>query len=133
MLSNNVSTISVGGITYPFKCDLVVLEKIQDKYEDLVKVEDGLRGFIPARDADGVIDRTAGIMTLPNVGMVCQIMTWMVEEGIEITGQNLEAPDPTFWKRQDELTLSELGLIAFTDFEECIGGRGRKKKTSRKK
>ena len=51
MLSNNVSTLKLGGIEYPFKCDLIVLEKVQEKYEDLVKVEDGLRGFIPRIDA----------------------------------------------------------------------------------
>ena len=34
---------------------------------------------------------------------------------------------------QDELTLSELGIIVYTDFEECIGGRGRKKKTTKQK
>ena len=72
-------------------------------------------------------------MTLPNVGMVCQILTWMVEEGVEITGSEIEVPDPSFWKRQDELTLSELGIIVYTDFEECIGGRGRKKKTTKPK
>ena len=133
MLSNNVSTLKLGGIEYPFKCDLIVLEKVREKYEDLVKVEDGLRGFIPRIDADGVIDRSIGNMTLPNVGMVCQILTWMVEEGIEITGSEIEVPDPNFWKRQDELTLSELGIIVYTDFEECIGGRGRKKKTTKPK
>ena len=133
MLSNHVSTLKLGGIEYPFKCDLIVLEKVQEKYEDLVKVEDGLRGFIPRIDADGVIDRSIGNMTLPNVGMVCQILTWMVEEGIEITGSEIEVPDPNFWKRQDELTLSELGIIVYTDFEECIGGRGRKKKTTKPK
>ena len=65
--------------------------------------------------------------------MVCQILTWMVEEGVEITGSEIEVPDPNFWKRQDELTLSELGIIVYTDFEECIGGRGRKKKTTKQK
>ena len=34
MLSNNVSTLKLGGIEYPFKCDLIVLEKVQEKYED---------------------------------------------------------------------------------------------------
>ena len=29
MLSNNVSTLKLGGIEYPFKCDLIVLEKVQ--------------------------------------------------------------------------------------------------------
>ena len=35
--------------------------------------------------------------------------------------------------RDVSLALSELGIIVYTDFEECIGGRGRKKKTTKPK
>ena len=42
--------IELSGEKYPIKCDILVLERIQDKYEDLSEFENGLNGFTPAVD-----------------------------------------------------------------------------------
>lgn len=37
--------IELSGEKYPIKCDILVLERIQDKYEDLSEFENGLNGL----------------------------------------------------------------------------------------
>ena len=48
-----MNMIVLSGKEYPIKCDNLVLEKIQDKYEDLGKYENMLNGFVPELDEDG--------------------------------------------------------------------------------
>ena len=49
--------IELSGEKYPIKCDILVLERIQDKYEDLSEFENGLNGFTPAVDENGEYKR----------------------------------------------------------------------------
>ena len=48
-----MNMIVLSGKEYPMKCDNLVLEKIQDKYEDLGKYENMLNGFVPELDEYG--------------------------------------------------------------------------------
>ena len=89
------------GVSYPYKCDLVVLEKIQDRVGDLVVAEDKIRGFLPRIDSDGVMDRSTGRNVPPDIGLTVDALTWMIEEGIEITGEELTAPTAQELKQQD--------------------------------
>ena len=41
--------IELSGEKYPIKCDILVLERIQDKYEDLSEFENGLKRLYPSR------------------------------------------------------------------------------------
>ena len=45
--------IELSGESYPIKCDLLVLEKIQDEYGDLSDFENKLTGFVPDIDEYG--------------------------------------------------------------------------------
>lgn len=112
---------------YAIKCDLVVLEKIQDKEGDLLVAEDKLRGFKPRVDSDGVIDRTIGNWTVPDISLVTNSLFWMLEEGRAITEGDYDIPSVDDLKRQDEYTATELALIVWQEFENCIGGRKKKK------
>ncbi len=70
ILSNeNMNEFTLLGQTYPLRCDLIVLEKIQDYVGDILEAEDKLRGFKPRTDSDGVIDRTIGNWTIPDIGL----------------------------------------------------------------
>jgi len=133
MLEDKIKEFELDGKKYPYKCTMLVLEKIQDMVGDLVLAEDKLRGFVPRVDSDGVIDRTEGRFTLPDVRIVCQSLVWMVEEGIEITESEEKPLTDKDLKRQDEYTLNELALIAFREFEECVAGKKSKKKAQAKK
>ena len=48
-----MNMIVLSGKEYPMKCDNLVLEKVQDKYEDLGKYENMLNGFVPELDEYG--------------------------------------------------------------------------------
>ena len=119
--------------TYPLRCDLVVLEKIQEMVGDILVAEDKLRGYVPRVDADGVIDRSIGNFTVPDITVVVQSLVWMIEEGLTMTGEDGEAPSVTDLKTQDEYTITELALIAFTEFESCISGSKKKRKKQAQK
>ena len=121
--------IEFDGVKYPYKCSNVVLEKIQKATGDLMKANDLLTGFRPKVDEDGVVDRTEGTRTFPDVSLVADSLAWMIEEGIEISKSELTAPTALEIKRQDEYNLQDLAVIVFTEFNECIAGKKTKKKT----
>ena len=52
-----IKYIELSGEEFPIKCDILVLEKIQDKYEDLSEFENKLNGFTPAVDENGEYKR----------------------------------------------------------------------------
>ena len=52
-----VKHITLSGKEYPYKCDLVVLEKIQEEYSDIGDFENKISGFTPSRNEDGTIER----------------------------------------------------------------------------
>lgn len=122
------------GNSYPYKCDLAVLEKIQNRTGDLIIAEDMLRGFKPRVDADGVMDRSTGNYTLPDIGLVVDSLIWMIEEGIDISGEELKAPAAVDLKRQDQYALNDLAKIVFDEFEYALAPKDKKKslKTNRK-
>lgn len=134
ILSNeNMTEFTLLGQTYPLRCDLIVLEKIQDYVGDILEAEDKLRGFKPRTDSDGVIDRTIGNWTIPDIGLTTKAIFWMLQEAKAVTSGSYEIPSLETLKQQDEYTIQELALIAFREFEDCISGKKKKKKGQSKK
>ena len=85
--------IELSGEKYPIKCDILVLERIQDKYEDLSEFENGLNGFTPAVDENGEYKRNeegrlVGFYGEPKIETLRDALEWMVQEGIEIEREN---------------------------------------------
>lgn len=133
MFDEKLKEFELNETVYPYKCSLLVLDRLQREVGDLVEVEDKLRGFIPKVEEDGLIDRTIGRFTMPNVDITCKALSWMIEEGIEITGSDLTAPTPKDLMRQEEYSLTELAPIVFNEFEECVIGKKSKKRKNTKK
>ena len=133
MFESGVKEFELNGKTYPYKCSLLVLEKLQDRYGDLIEIEDKLRGFVPKVDADGVVDRTSGRFTLPDIGIVCQSLIWMIEEGIDITGAEIEPLTEKELKRQEDYPVIQLAQFPFAEFEECVAGKKSKREKAPEK
>ena len=120
------------GDSFPIRCDLLVLEKIQDKVGDIMDAENEIRGFKPRVDSDGVVDTTTGRWTIPSIGLVTQALVWMMEEARAVTNGQYSIPSVTDLKQQDEYTIGELATIVYKEFSSCIAGK-KKRKNNRKK
>lgn len=125
MFENDVKEFEFNGTVYPYKCTMLVLEKIQQFTGDLMTAEDKLRGFRPKIDADGVMDRLAGTYTLPDIELVAKSLCWMIEEGIEITGSDIEPLKENDLKRgwRDEYSLVEVAILVAGEFGACVSGK----------
>lgn len=120
------------GDSFPLRCDLLVLEKIQERVGDIMDAENEIRGFKPRVDSDGVVDTTVGRWTIPSIGLVTQALVWMMEEARSVTNGQYAIPSITDLKQQDDYTINELATIVYREFSSCIAGK-KKKKINRKK
>ena len=119
------------GDSFPIRCDLLVLEKIQEHVGDIMDAENEIRGFKPRVDSDGVVDTTVGRWTIPNISLVTQSLVWMMEEAREITNGQYAIPSVKDLKQQTDYTIGEMATIVYKEFSSCIAGK-KKKKTRRK-
>lgn len=129
----NMTRFDFRGDSFPLRCDLLVLEKIQNKVGDIVDAENKIRGFVPRVDADGVIDTTAGHWTIPDIALVAQSLVWMMEEAKDVTGGRYDIPSAKDLKQQDDYTINDLAKIVYTEFSSCIAGKKKKKMTRKSK
>lgn len=121
--------IELSGIKYPFKCDMLVLERIQDKYKDLAEFENKFSGFVPGVDEDGEYTRNeagkiVGYYGEPNMEALGDLLEWTIEEGIEIErdehGSEMELPDRKKLIRSVDLAPRELMEILRKEFSRCF-------------
>ena len=121
--------IKLSGVKYPFKCDILVLERIQDKYKDLAEFENKLSGFIPGVDEDGEYTRNdegriIGYYGEPNMEALGDFLAWTIEEGIEIekeeSGAEMEIPERKKLIRSVDLAPRELMEILRKEFSRCF-------------
>ena len=134
ILSDETMTkFSFKGDSFPLRCDLLVLEKIQNHVGDIMDAENEIRGFKPRVDSDGVVDTTTGRWTIPSIGLVTQSLVWMMEEAREITNGQYSIPSVKDLKQQDDYTISELATIVYKEFSSCIAGKKKKKNRNTKK
>ena len=121
--------ITLSGIEYPIKCDMLVLEKIQDKYKDLAEFENKLSGFVPGVDENGEYTRNdegriIGYYGEPNMEALGDFLAWTIEEGIEIekeeSGAEMEIPERKKLIRSVDLAPRELMEILRKEFSRCF-------------
>lgn len=110
---DKLNHITLSGEEYPIKCDMLVLERIQEEYGSLAKFERDIIGWEPVLDANGnvviqenaepvldengepvfdengdaVLNKKMDIKRkskLPSVKAVNDALFWMISEGLEI-------------------------------------------------
>lgn len=127
--------IELSGTSYPFKCDMFVLERIQEEYGDLGDFENRLSGFIPSKDENGKPKRNKegyilGTYGIPDIKTVNKALYWMVSEGLEIEAdeQSKEhrAVDEKFLVRQVDISPKELGQLLQEEFARCFERKNEK-------
>lgn len=129
---SEMAKFSFRGDSFPIRCDLLVLEKIQEHVGDIMDAENEIRGFKPRVDSDGVVDTTTGRWTIPSIGLVTQSLVWMMEEARAVTNGQYQIPSVQDLKQQDDYTINELATIVYKEFSSCIAGK-KKRKNNRKK
>ena len=106
--------IELSGEKYPIKCDMVVLEKIQNKYINMTEFENGLTGFVPAQE----------------IKMLNDALFWMVKEGEEIKAEEESRPvnevDRNKILRKIDIPPKDLGTLLHEEFQRCFERKNEK-------
>ena len=112
--------IELSGEKYPIKCDMLVLEQIQDKYTDLSDFENRISGFKPNITEDGTPETTEeglikGVSGPPDMKALQDGLIWMIREGIDIEKEENEKDYPELTDKQlirrIDIQPKELGRI----------------------
>ena len=127
--------IELSGEKYPIKCDMVVLEKIQNKYMNMNEFENGLTGFVPAQDEAGEYKRNKdgyllGVYRTPEIKMLNDALFWMVKEGEEIKAEEESRPvnevDRNKILRKVDIPPKDLGTLLHEEFQRCFERKNEK-------
>lgn len=93
MLEKELNTITLSGKEYPIKCSILVLEKIQDKYETLENFEDALSIFENTKEDEEIK------VKFPKMTALCDALYWMIQEGEDIVAEE-ENRKPVKYRRE---------------------------------
>lgn len=115
--------IEMSGRQYPLKCDLVVLEKIQEKYGNIEEFENRIMTWKPVSKPDekGMV---RAVEKFPDIQAVNDALFWMVCEGEEILAdkekRTPEKISRTDTARKADMTLEELADRLHGEFLNCF-------------
>ena len=133
--------INIAGTEYPIKCDLYVLERIQDEYGSVEKFEDGIKniyikdGMVPKLDEDKkpVLDENGEKIMIPgkvpeykypNMKMLSFGLELMINEGIDIQNEETETKMEHVTARKlvqrMEYTVNDLSSILLKEYTNCF-------------
>lgn len=90
-----LNSIKLGDKVFPFKCDNLVLEELQDEFGTLDDFEKKLNGWIPVLDENGIQrknDKGEGLFKVvePSMKAINFSLTRMIREGVEIANETAE-------------------------------------------
>ncbi len=121
--------IELSGEKYPVKCDLVVLEKIQDEFGSLDVFEKKIYPWIPVLDEAGekIRDENGNVETefqMPDIPTVNTALFFMVNEGEEIAAEK-EGREPRSYSRNEiarkvDISPVSLALKLHTEYYRCF-------------
>ena len=132
--------IELSGEKYPIKCDILVFERIQNNYEDLVGFGNGLYVNTPGGGENGEGERNdegrlVGFYGEPKIESLRDALEWMVQEGIEIereNGKEIQEVSGKTLTRKVDMAPKELAEILHAEFARCFR-RKNPKTTQREK
>lgn len=121
--------IELSGEKYPVKCDLVVLEKIQDEFGSLDVFEKKIYPWIPVLDEAGekIRDENGNVETefqMPDIPTVNTALFFMVNEGEEIEAEK-EGREPRSYSRNEiarkvDISPVRLALKLHEEYYRCF-------------
>lgn len=124
MLGIDLAYIELSGVKLPIRCDMLVLEKIQEDYGDISEFENKLIGFEPIYNEDGSTKinedgKSVGKSTLPDIKTVRYGLWEFVKEGIECSGQETKYSEKDMIRMVD-ISIRELSDLLHEEFMRCF-------------
>lgn len=135
-------TILLSGQEYPIKCDLIVLEKIQENYHSVDEFEKELITWEIEKDENGekVLNEEGKPKVkgkIPEAKAVMDALYWMVCEGEEITAEKeqraAKIPDRDSLIRWADMTIIEIAGPLYQEFCRCFKSKNGKATQNPKK
>lgn len=123
-----LSYIELSGEKYPIKCDLLVLEAIQEKFGSIDAFENGIMIWEPKLDENGepVIEDGKEVMQgrIPDMKPLNEGLYLMVKEGEAIRAEEVGEPQREITKekiiRKVDMSPRELARLIHDEFYRCF-------------
>lgn len=124
-----LSYIELSGKSYPIRCDILVLEKIQEKYDSLDSFESKLMTWEPEMDQEGnkIREENGDIKyrgKLPDAKVLNDALYWMVSEGEAVAAEEESRKPQAITRdgiaRKVDLTPIELANLLHDEFYRCF-------------
>lgn len=121
--------IELSGKSYPIRCDILVLEKIQEKYDSLDDFESKLMTWEPELDEEGnkIREENGDIKyrgKLPYAKALNDALYWMASEGEAVAAEEESRKPQAITRdgiaRKADLTPIELANLLHDEFYRCF-------------
>lgn len=124
MLKTEMNYIELSGEKYPIRCDMLVLEQIQDAFGDISEFENKLMGFKPLENEDGSAKkdeegRVIGISGTPDIRALKFALCSMVKEGRSVEGNSEDVNEADLMRAVD-ISPKELSETLHMEFMRCF-------------
>lgn len=124
MLKTEINYIELSGEKYPIRCDMLVLEQIQDAFGDISEFENKLMGFKPLENEDGSArkdeeGRVIGISGTPDIKALKFALCSMVKEGMAADKKSEDVNEADLMRSVD-MSPKELSEILHMEFMRCF-------------
>lgn len=124
MLKTEMNYIELSGEKYPIRCDMLVLEQIQDAFGDISEFENKLMGFKPLENEDGSArkdeeGRVIGISGTPDIKALKFALCSMVKEGVAADKKSEDVNEADLMRSVD-MSPKELSEILHMEFMRCF-------------
>lgn len=124
MLKTEMNYIELSGEKYPIRCDMLVLEQIQDAFGDISGFENKLMGFKPLENEDGSArkdeeGRVIGISGTPDIKALKFALCSMVKEGMAADKKSEDVNEADLMRSVD-MSPKELSEILHMEFMRCF-------------
>lgn len=112
----DLSRIILSGKKYPIRCDMLVLEKIQNKYISIDVFEEKLIPYIKNKNEEE--------KKFPVAETVLDALEWMMNEGEAIEAEE-EGRNPVIYTREkvarmNDMSLFKLANTLYAEFTKCF-------------
>lgn len=124
--------IELSGTSYPIKCDMVVLEQIQDMFGSIDEFEEGILDWefkydengekiVEKREENGkVVEYVKVKSKFPKIKKINAALFYMVNEGSEIEGKEPPFKSIKEAARVIDMPLSEISKCLHKEFKRCF-------------